>query len=169
MGYEVVYEISKFPILEIIFSSAALFGVIFVSGLVVCLKSQVKKLKGKKSTKGDVLSLFMCFAAVIVFSLVFGTMIFDGVEGELKNPAMAASEEYYNGQYSVIEGYAEEVTDGVNGGLYVFTIEDEEFDFSRWFGAYKRQLNGCYLKVYYLDAFQGDEDNNRIVKIEKRT
>lgn len=153
MEWITVYEISSFAL-----PLGFFIGIVFiVGGVNFFLDIFSQENRKKKATFGDFIQFLLCPVFVIIGCLV---VWFEGeaiLTGEFNKEAKA----YYDGEYTVIAGVAENI-DWSNGGFF-FSVEDLNFHCEQDYNKKRREQteprfeSGKTLRVYYYDKEYFDE------------
>jgi len=169
MEYELIYEISEFPLLEIARTSTAPMFIFMVIVGVMYIRQEMRKLReGNKRDSFEIISIFV--VSIILIFLVIGivSMCIDGIENETWRAAKA----YHQGEFEVIEGYVVNNSENIGERAFSFYINDMVFDIYK-FGIKNEPFESeSFLtgKEYFRVSYVRNPDGElfTITKIERR-
>lgn len=152
MDFENIYEVSKFPFPE--------FGLCWL--FVCCLTAQtvvqcVKDVRNDLESISKALKLF--FWGFIFIVVLTGTILIWSNKGSELGPF---ADEYYAGNYKIVEGYIEDCHNG-NLGNKIFYVDGMMFNLVKYIN--HPIPDEGYLRVYYVEL---EEDYYEVVRIDRR-
>ena len=152
MVFETIYEISRFPFP--IMGLSGLFGCYLVASIFI---SCVKEVKNDWDSVQKALKMFLC-GGILLFVL-FITIVAWSQKGSELAPF---ADEYYAGNYKVVEGYIEDCHNG-NLGNKIFYVDGMMFNLVKYIN--HPIPDEGYLRVYYVEL---EEDYYEPVRIDRR-
>ena len=148
MEYEVVYEISKHP-----FPTTVYMCFMFFLSAVLFLKQQHKEYKEKNAmTSGHKVILFLCTLLCIGTGVILLGVVLD-------KPDQQFADQYYSGDYEVVEGEVENYS-SIKMGQCEFDVDGENFYLQLFYR--KPVPEEGYVRISFIK----DNDINEIMKIE---
>ncbi len=148
MEFETVFEISRHP-----FPTTVAMCFMFFLVAVLFLKQQYKEYKEKNAmTPGHKMILLLCTLLCIGTGVIFLGVVLD-------KPDQQFADQYYTGDYEVVEGEVENYS-SIKMGQCEFDVDGENFYLQLFFR--KPVPEEGYVRISFIK----DIDINEIMKIE---